>query len=76
MLEPPTVLSVGSLTGNEVVNIEGERLGTIISYGIDLERGRIAYAVLSVGGFMRFGDKRFAVPWDAMQFSPGTSSWV
>jgi sporulation protein YlmC with PRC-barrel domain len=69
MLQPPTVLPVGDLVGNDVVNIEGERLGTIASYAIDLEQGRIAYAVLSFGGFMGFGDKRFAVPWDAMQFS-------
>ncbi len=44
MLQPPTVLPVGNLTGNAVVNVEGERLGTIATYGIDLERGRIAYA--------------------------------
>jgi sporulation protein YlmC with PRC-barrel domain/stress response protein YsnF len=69
MLQPPTVLSVGNLTGNDVVNVDGERLGTIATYGIDLEQGRIAYAVLSFGGFMGFGDKWFAVPWDAMQFS-------
>jgi hypothetical protein len=51
ILQPPTVLPVGDLTGNDVVNIEGERLGTIASYAIDLEQGRIAYAVLSFGGF-------------------------
>lgn len=70
MLQAPTVLPVGSLTGNDVVNVDGEKLGSIASYGIDLDRGRIAYAVLSVGGFMGFGDKWFAVPWDALQFSP------
>ena len=42
MLQPPTVLPVDNLTGNAVVNVEGERLGTIATYGIDLERGRIA----------------------------------
>jgi uncharacterized protein YrrD len=54
MLQPPTVLPVDNLTGNAVVNVEGERLGTIATYGIDLERGRVAYAVLSVGGFRDF----------------------
>jgi hypothetical protein len=38
MLQPPTVLPVGDLTGNDVVNVEGERLGTIASYAIDLEQ--------------------------------------
>ena len=72
MLQPPTVLPVGDLTGNDVVNVEGERLGTIASYAIDLEQGRIAYAVLSFGGFLGFGDKRFKDNWpspDNRQFA-------
>jgi sporulation protein YlmC with PRC-barrel domain len=76
MLQAPTVLPMNNLTGNDVVNIDGEKLGSIASYGIDLERGRIAYAVLSVGGFMGFGDKWFAVPWDALQFSPHDRKFV
>jgi sporulation protein YlmC with PRC-barrel domain len=76
MLQAPTVLPIDSITGNEVVNIEGQRLGTITSYGIDMERGCIAYAVLSVGGFMGFGDKWFAVPWDALQFSSHDRKFV
>jgi sporulation protein YlmC with PRC-barrel domain len=76
MLQAPTVLPVNNLTGNDVVNIDGEKLGSIASYGIDLERGRIAYAVLSVGGFMGFGDKWFAVPWDALQFSPHDRKFI
>ena len=34
MLQPPTVLPVDNLTGNAVVNVEGERLGTIATYGL------------------------------------------
>src|ERR1035437_8964688 len=33
---------------------------------IDLETGRIAYAVLSFGGFLGMGDKLFAIPWSAL----------
>ena len=76
MLQPPTVLPVGDLTGNDVVNVEGERLGTIASYAIDLEGGRIAYAVLSVGGLLGFGDRWFAVLWDAMQFSSHDKKFI
>jgi hypothetical protein len=76
MLQTPTILSIGNLLGNEVVNVERERLGTITTYGIDLEQGRIAYAVLSFGGFLGFGDKWFAVPWDALQFSPHDKKFI
>ena len=74
MLQPPTVLPVGDLVGNDVVNIEGERLGTIASYAIDLEQGRIAYAVLSFGGFMGFGDKRLPFPGTPCSSLPMTRS--
>jgi hypothetical protein len=33
---------------------------------IDYTTGRIAYAVLSFGGFLGMGDKLFAVPWEAL----------
>jgi sporulation protein YlmC with PRC-barrel domain len=71
-----TALPVGDLTSNDVVNVEGERLGTIASYAIDLEWGRIAYAVLSVRGFSGFRDKWFAIPWDALQFSPHDKKFI
>jgi len=31
MLQAPTVLPVNNLTGNDVVNIDGEKLGSIAS---------------------------------------------
>jgi len=34
---------------------------------IDLSNGKVAYAVLSFGGFLGLGDKLFAIPWQALQ---------
>jgi sporulation protein YlmC with PRC-barrel domain len=59
------VLSASSLKGDKVVNHQGENLGEIQELMIDLDRGRIAYAVLSFGGFLGMGDKLFAIPWQA-----------
>ena len=59
------VLSASSLKGDKVVNPRGEDLGEIQEIMIDLDRGRIAYAVLSFGGFLGMGDKLFAIPWQA-----------
>ena len=33
---------------------------------IDVPSGRVAYAVLSVGGFLGIGDRLFAIPWEAL----------
>jgi hypothetical protein len=69
MIQPSTILSVGTVLDSQVTNIEGEDLGKIVSFGIDLDQGQIAYAVLSFGGLLGFGDKWFAVPWEALQYS-------
>jgi sporulation protein YlmC with PRC-barrel domain len=59
------VLSGSSLKGDKVVNHEGDDLGKIEEIMIDLDHGRVAYAVLSFGGFLGLGDKLFAIPWQA-----------
>ena len=61
------VLAASTLTGNKVVNVQNEDLGTIEDLMIDIESGRIAYAVLSFGGFLGLGDKLFAIPWSALK---------
>lgn len=56
------VLSASTLSGDKVVNTYGEDLGRIEDFMLDLESGRIRYAVLSFGGFLGVGDKLFAIP--------------
>ncbi len=58
-------LSASTLIGDAVRNREGEDLGKIEDFMMDLETGRVAYAVLSFGGFLGVGNKLFAVPWTA-----------
>src|SRR6266542_2627241 len=60
------VLSAGTLTGDRVRNSAGEDLGKIEEIMIDIPTGRVAYAVLSFGGFLGMGNKLFAVPWEAL----------
>jgi sporulation protein YlmC with PRC-barrel domain len=60
------VLSATTMIGDKVVNPQGQDLGKLEELMIDLDEGRIAYAVLSFGGFMGIGDKLFAIPWDAL----------
>lgn len=62
----PRVLAADTLTGEKVVNLQQEDLGKIEHLMIDLGTGRIAYAVLSFGGFLGMGDKLFAIPWSAL----------
>jgi sporulation protein YlmC with PRC-barrel domain len=59
----PYVMSADTLEGDKVVNDKGEDLGKIEAIMLDVPGGRIAYAVLSFGGFLGIGDKLFAIPW-------------
>lgn len=43
---------------------------------IDPGTGRIAYAVLSFGGFMGIGDKLFAIPWTALRLRAEERAFV
>ena len=60
------VLSVSTVTGDTVRNKKGEDLGWIEEIMIDLDSGRVAYAVLSSGGFLGMGDRLHAIPWNAL----------
>jgi sporulation protein YlmC with PRC-barrel domain len=62
----PTSLSASTITGDKVRNPDGESLGHLEEIVIDLESGRVSYAVLASGGFLGLGDKLFAVPWDLL----------
>jgi len=61
------VMSAGTLAGDRVRNSAGEDLGKIEEIMIDVAAGRVAYAVLSYGGFLGMGNKLFAVPWEALR---------
>ena len=59
-------MAADTLEGGRVVNRTGEELGAIEEIMIDVQRGSVAYAVMSCGGFLGMGDKLFAIPWHAL----------
>lgn len=72
----PYVMSAETLEGNQVVNADGEDLGEIEDIMLDVPNGRIAYAVLSFGGFLGMGDKLFAIPWGALTLDADNKCFV
>ena len=60
------VLSAATLAGDTVKNPAGEDLGKVDEIMIDIPSGRVAYLVLSFGGFLGIGNKLFAIPWGAV----------
>lgn len=62
----PALMGANTLLGNDVYNKDGEDLGDIKEFMLDMATGKVAYAVLSFGGLLGLGDKLFVVPWSAL----------
>jgi len=72
----PQVMDADTLIGDSVVNGSGDDLGKIEAIMLDVTGGRIAYAVLSFGGFLGVGDKLFAIPWSALTLDTDQKCFV
>jgi sporulation protein YlmC with PRC-barrel domain len=72
----PKVLSSSSICSDHVENADGEKLGKIEDLMMDVNSGRIAYAVLSFGGFLKLGNKLFAIPWQALRLDAVNKQFI
>ena len=61
---------VEKIIGSRVLNMKGENLGVIKDIVVDIDTGRILYAVLDFGGFLGIGSKLFPVPWKSLAALP------
>lgn len=66
--DPADVGLVGTskLAGARVIASDGNHAGKLEHVMLDVRHGRIAYAVVSVGGIAGLGSKLLAVPWRAV----------
>ncbi len=72
----PALMGADTLIGNDVYNHKEEDLGEIKEIMLDMRSGKIAYAVLSSGGFLGMGNKLFAVPWNALKLDTVNNRFV
>jgi len=70
------IQKASELIGKPVENPRGERLGEVQDLAIDAERERVAYVVLSFGGFLGMGEKWFAIPTGALTLSEDGKHFV
>jgi len=72
----PEIMAADTLKGNDVYNAAGDNLGEIEAIMLDVQAGRIAYVVLSFGGFLGFGEKLFAIPWQLLTLDTDRECFV
>jgi len=60
-------MSASSITGDNIKNPQGDTLGSVHDMMIDCASGRVAYVVMTSGGFLGVGNKLFAIPMSALK---------
>jgi sporulation protein YlmC with PRC-barrel domain len=63
------LMSVNDLKGTEISNMQGEKLGDIDDIMVD-PQGRIAFVTLGRGGVLGMGEKKVAIPYQALSHDP------
>src|SRR5258707_5026264 len=72
----PDIMAAATLDGNKVITADGEHVGKISDIMLDVRNGRIAYAVLSEGGFLGMGSNLHAIPWRALTLDTGEKCFL
>jgi hypothetical protein len=63
-----SLISSEDVEGTEVYDAAGKNIGQIDHLMIDKMSGRVAYAVMSFGGFMGLAHSHYPVPWAALSY--------
>ena len=63
-------ISSEDVQGTDVYDPRGNNIGKIDHLIIDKVTGRVAYAVMSFGGFMGLGHSHYPVPWSSLSYDP------
>ncbi len=74
--ETDRLISADKVEGTAVYNRQGDRLGTIYTVMIDKFTGKVAYAVMSFGGFLGIGDRYHPMPWSVLDYDTRQGGYV
>jgi sporulation protein YlmC with PRC-barrel domain len=66
--ETSNLIGSDKVEGTDVYSASGESVGSIERVMIDKVSGKVAYAVMSFGGFMGIGEDYYPVPWSQLTY--------
>ena len=67
--ETARLIASDKVEGTAVRNLSGDKVGTIERVMIDKRAGKVAYAVMSFGGFLGMGQDYVALPWHMLRYN-------
>jgi hypothetical protein len=68
--ETASLIGSDKVEGTHVYRSNGEKVGQIERVMIDKISGKVAYAVMSFGGFMGIGEDYYPLPWSLLTYNP------
>jgi hypothetical protein len=66
--ETTSLIGSDKVEGTAVYGSDQEKIGSIERVMIDKISGKVAYAVLSFGGFLGMGEDYYPVPWSTLEY--------
>ncbi|MFL5333548.1 MAG: PRC-barrel domain-containing protein [Geminicoccaceae bacterium] len=74
--ETSDLIASNKVEGTAVYNGAGERLGTVHNFMVGKRSGKVAYAVMSFGGFLGIGESYHPLPWEVLTYDPAQGGYV
>ena len=71
-----TLIASDRVEGTAVYDKSGNHIGDIERVMIDKVSGKVAYAVLSFGGFLGIGEDYYPLPWSVLDYVPEKEGFV
>ena len=74
--ETHDLIAADKVEGTSVYNRSGDHLGTVDEVMIGKRSGKVAYAVMSFGGFLGIGERYHPLPWNVLTYDEDKGGYV
>ncbi len=74
--ETDSLISSDKVEGTAVYGADRQKIGSIETVMLTKRGGKVAYAVLSFGGFLGLGTEHYPLPWSVLKYDTDLSGYV
>jgi sporulation protein YlmC with PRC-barrel domain len=71
-----SMIAASKVSGTNVYDLTGTKLGSIYDVMLDKNSGKSQYAIMSFGGFLGIGEKYHPLPWATLKYDPEQGGYV
>jgi hypothetical protein len=74
--ETQRLIASDKVEGTRVFDRKGDHIGSVHNFMVDKHTGKVAYAVMSFGGFLGVGERYYPLPWSVLTYEPEQGGYV